>query len=831
MFAGLIGVSMVTFILCSGFSGGGDFGGWLSQVAQAFGGRNRAAATVYGTNYSPRDMEQVRLQRSMANDFIAQAVGRAQMNLFRDLFENKKYADLLQQMQDILMGPQARGQVNPMMMQIYFSPQFAGRPEVRFRLEALRRTLEEAKKNDEATILGQYIQFLDQASRDRQRGELYFGGTTKPQDLADFLIWKHQADRLGIQYSKDDLVAFVQREVERETFKRFTDADSRQVSTLLRQRYPNLTSEMLFQAVGDEFRVRLAKLALGYDPEGRAGPATPYQYWQYFREQRTENQVAVVPIPVRQASGELEQAWAKALDKMTPPTDEQLLELFNKYKNQEHDPKGREPGFKQPRRVQVEWVEARADAAYFQREAARLTGLIEAVAPGAYSPRLLAEFNSYRDQLPTWTATMWPQFYRLHDSSLWGPPSVASTVALAALGRAGGTPFTAASAVHATVLGKELQSRVQIGSSWILAGASPLPSGLGLSAPWVPSELPLEAVRSQAMERIRNEMARELVAGALNQLKADVQKQKKLPAEAVKKYDLRQGGTSEALNRFHLPDAKGLEPFREAFRKDTFFNAENESGNNEQFARLFLDLKGPHEPAVWTSQGGRFADTKSDEVSFLYWLKDDKPAYVPASMNEVRAQVVQAWRLLKARDLASEEGKRLAEKAGAAQGDFLRVLKEGTAHSKKDGLFELGGPDNTLPAVSRLARQPVAMPGHPSRYSPYQLPAGKIPATAPAASQAIVDKLLALQNTGQTATFWDEDENTYYVAGLTRRIEPTVSEFYQFYKYPQMAAGEGQFERERRDKFRASMLERLRADAGRWLNPEYDKGDQGTPED
>ncbi len=69
------------------------------------------------------------------------------------------------------------------------------------------------------------------------------------------------------------------------------------------------------------------------------------------------------------------------------------------------------------------------------------------------------------------------------------------------------------------------------------------------------------------------------------------------------------------------------------------------------------------------------------------------------------------------------------------------------------------------------------------------------------------------------------------MATLVRRTEPTVAEFYQFYKAPQMAAGEGQFERERRDQFRASLMERLRADAGLWINPEFQKSDQSTLED
>src|SRR5262249_54294639 len=38
----------------------------------------------------------------------------------------------------------------------------------------------------------------------RNRDPFYFGGGVKPEDLLDFMIWKHEADRLGVVLTKAD---------------------------------------------------------------------------------------------------------------------------------------------------------------------------------------------------------------------------------------------------------------------------------------------------------------------------------------------------------------------------------------------------------------------------------------------------------------------------------------------------------------------------------------------------------------------------------------------------------------------------------------------------
>src|SRR5260370_34014017 len=82
-------------------------------------------------------------------------------------------------------------------------------------------------------------------------------------------------------------------------------------------------------ALGNEFRVRMAQAALvGYDPNGRIGHGTarpsltrpdpligydpsapvgqvpmsitPYEFWEYYRKNRTELSLKRLPLPVRE---------------------------------------------------------------------------------------------------------------------------------------------------------------------------------------------------------------------------------------------------------------------------------------------------------------------------------------------------------------------------------------------------------------------------------------------------------------------------------------------------------------------------------------------------
>src|SRR5262249_3090046 len=86
-------------------------------------------------------------------------------------------------------------------------------------------------------------------------------------------------------------------------------------------------------------------------------PFTPYEFYQYFLDQRRTLEVALLPVPVKvpEKSPTLE-------GKEEQQRQAELEALFARYKEREPNPSQPEPGFKEPRRVKVQWVSVRGDS-------------------------------------------------------------------------------------------------------------------------------------------------------------------------------------------------------------------------------------------------------------------------------------------------------------------------------------------------------------------------------------------------------------------------------------------------------------------------------------
>ena len=122
--------------------------------------------------------------------------------------------------------------------------------------------------------------------------------------------------------------------------------------------------QMALAALADEFRVRMAQAALvGYDAGGHVGQVpssvTPYEFWEYYVTNRTELSLKVLPVPVEKFISEIKDQ----------PSEAELQALFDKYKDEEYDTAKDTPGFKQPRRLKLEWISASADSDFYRRQA------------------------------------------------------------------------------------------------------------------------------------------------------------------------------------------------------------------------------------------------------------------------------------------------------------------------------------------------------------------------------------------------------------------------------------------------------------------------------
>jgi hypothetical protein len=526
---------MVTFVLSFGR---GDV---FERLGQFMGTRRREpeVAKMYGKDVTRTDIFQLRDQRVLANQFMDFAVRTVNQGILRTVSEAMKNWD-----------EATRRQVE----QGFFYAQFgmmqrdprtlAGAYQ---QLQSALATLAHTQKKDEAK---QVQDLLYAVSREyqlaqRPRRELFFGGTTRTEDLLNFMLWEHQADRLGIQLTNAD----IGRLVGRETRNLFSATEFKQYQdNYLGRRSGGANWESVFSALGSEFRVRLAQEALlGYNPmsygiEHWPAPITPYSYWQFYEEQCTQVNVDLLAIPVNL------QEFRK---KVGEPTTDQLKEFYEKHKDREPDPASKEAGFKQPARIQVEWV--RPDREHFLKEAEKAqvrevvqlfagagAPTVAPVLPLAYQARFLSAYEGmrYEFSLPPWSS---PDFALYFNPAVNRPEGVARLVG-DALGQAGtrGSLLASVASQGATVvseakgagpqIAEEARKRGQVGAALVLAGAGGSPfavplftlAGLEHYAHEQQQYLPPQAVAQRVLTKERDGLARTLAGNSLEELEHDL---------------------------------------------------------------------------------------------------------------------------------------------------------------------------------------------------------------------------------------------------------------------------------------------------------------------
>lgn len=791
VFAALTIICMLTFVLAgSGSLGGrGDFFDW---VTTSFGGEGKwpAIARLYGKKVTQLDIVTLRDEREIANAYMENALSLATRNIMQEISKSgDKLGPIQQQIQQML--------------------QFASIPgfyqQSRTQLLSTAIKLQGEGKKEEALLVSQLVTVLDRQVN-RRPGEAYFGGSFGVEGLLDFAIWKQQADRLGIQLTGTDVDA----EVRRETLGRLTPEDARELTRrLTRNRRIPINFQNLVSALNDEFRVRMAQAAmLGYEagrPSHIPAPVTPYEFWEYFRRNRTEVSVTVLPLRVEDFVAEVKDE----------PTAGELDELFKKHKDQEYTPESPTPGFRQPRRMGVEWVAARADSPHYQRAADVAMAALEATMPLALQGKVLDEYDFMKRthfKEPAWTESWSGWQFPLHESSLHGPVTIASTVGQF-LGASGTQTavLTAVTALDATAVTKEILDRLRLGSTMILLASSDLPFLAAASAfESTPRDeyRPLQTVRHRVLQRVRETFAQDLVISALNTVKKELDAKKKQPeeaakyiAEAIKQHALKHGATSEPRDRFNLGADKGLDPLKDAYLRVRL----QQDPKAKQFATMFFTPAKVFEAERWPMDQyqGAGSDWQSSSEPFLYWKTSDKPAYEP-TFAEVKEAVRDAWRFEKARTLAEARAKEIETKVQKAKGTPEPVLTEESKHPER--LF-------SLYLISRLQRSRSALFGS-RQYEAYRVPEDKI--EYPPAE--FIEKVLGLKEKGDVVVLQDRPNRFYYVAALINRIEPSMQEFYLSYNESGPGALQRDtlldlFEQEQRQKYAQEFVEQLRAEA------------------
>jgi len=408
LFAGLIIVTM--FIFIGSFGMGDPFQALTSWI----GGRRHGGsllATLNGKKIYESDTQHLAARRKLASDFLFQAAWDGHSRARKDLLDNLKTSGLdgesRSQVEKILLGSQRRPEMILEFARQNFPPFFVlqqlqndfNELEVIAARDKVRNDPEKLEVLQKATaILGFQVWM---ASHPRSlvplfmgRGpEVYYFGTLYPaappyarriEENLDFMLWQQQADRLGIKLSDADVCREVVAEAagwskvfesDKPTFVR-----DRRVLDFMKTHAAggearSLMPRDLLDALREEFRVVLAQgLLMGQEPGVRlyrtalsasASPvvASPDEFYRFVVDQRTDLTVKFYPISTLNYLDKVK------VDLAPEKLEAELRTRYNRYKDVEPSATSRDPGFKEPRRVAVEYVSGSPEDKHYREQA------------------------------------------------------------------------------------------------------------------------------------------------------------------------------------------------------------------------------------------------------------------------------------------------------------------------------------------------------------------------------------------------------------------------------------------------------------------------------
>jgi hypothetical protein len=727
---------MFTFVLSSGLGGGADFFDWLPRWLGSKSKRGDVVCTIDGTKVYDSDLTEagrgLRYQRVMANKYMMLAANETAVRLEANVVEqlNRMSPEGRSMMERVLSQEQLLR--NPQFAQ--FAGMFQQQVQEQIRQMALSPTAR-AEDKEVANYKMQSLAIntnLTQAAMSGNPDTYFWRSPNRSQnDLIDFMLWQKKADQLGIRFTTND----VKQLIEREFFGSFGARPQVEVQKYMAQSMPGFTMDALFKAVAEEFRVRTAQVAvLGSDVNGTRGggyggfPAfsTPHDSFEFFREQTSPTTYAVIPVSA-----------ASFLDKVPDPNTadpavaNELKALYQQYKDEEANPSRETPGFREPRKVRVEFFSVTGSEPYYTQMAAErmklgdpvakigslLTvptfagtpaALVAAAAPVGLPDALLeTEYElryakMHRSEVDLrWSrsgGSVFEPLGMLLDTSVVRPGNLGVAAGALAGQLAGfGNPFAATAALGTGPIAYEIRDRAKagvplvLGATPTLAGLTSLIGGEVAYRTLVPQPLPINVYRPTLMQDLLARNARELAVSDVQAFLTEVNKlsdngrakdkaaAQKYIDEFVARRGLKVQGNTVPRSEWNIDEDAALAPLLAA-QRETLRAAANPHARVQQGYVPFGDrffwqtnpatrtrtpANGTLAPMTYPTERAYFEDDLKTKPQFVVWRKTEDPARPrlwagTPDGSEVFKDVVRAWKLKKARELAKAEAEKLA---------------------------------------------------------------------------------------------------------------------------------------------------------------------------
>lgn len=643
---------MFTFVLSSGLGGGNDFFDWFPRWLSGKSRKGDQLCTIDGTKVYDSEVRNLRFQRVMASKFMELAAGQTLDNLHRALNE-----------QMVQGSPEFK---------IFFQMALQNPMQMGGLSEMIKNNPKAKQADKDAANTVEVISRLYQNLFLPRVAGTYFAmaPNRNTRDLVDFLLWEKKADQLGIRFTTEDVKTLIQQEFMGQ-FK--NDVPVREA---LQKEVQGFSLEACLKALAAEFRVRAAQSVLLGDRTLATSPvfSPPYEVFEFYRDKTSPTAYEVLAVPAANFVGQVGET----------PSEADLQRLFNERKDYEPDPSREEPGFREPRKVKVEWVSATGEEPYYQNAArewvtraeqlvkSEVWGLMVPVPGSGVGSRAALAVGPVAAKEPLvqgrykqfvvdrhWTTvdyrwggtTTFVLPMDLLDTSVVRAQNLAAAAGGGAAMAAGfGNALLPPGLLYSATLAAEQRDRVKAGLPLVLG---PVP-GPGLLATAVgglakyeaakPKPLPVDAVKSELLKEVTASKARELAIADMKKLQQEVNKltdngraKDKGPAKAyidefVKARGLKTGATANFVSEWTVGDDPGLAPLKAA--KDKGLDGRDPHANLQgigpvRFGRQFFyttEQTGARAPATGTYKP-EFYPEKGAETATLS-LDKSEPVFL-----------------------------------------------------------------------------------------------------------------------------------------------------------------------------------------------------------
>jgi hypothetical protein len=859
VFAILTIICMFVFIMSTGLGGGADplNRAWFS------GRRGADIGRLDGDTITTAELNEVRLRRLIANEYmrgLVLAAGEQLMNALESRLND--------------FDPLARAPVSLIIREKRNAPQLYLQ-RLGQHLESLKffaNQLEQSKKSDQAELLRRFRRSLETELQLLYRGDMFFaGGAKTAEELLDFMVWRWAADQQGIRLSRDTVIDLI----ETETYGQSIDERSLVLQRDLSRRY-NVSVNTIIDALTDEFRVRIAQSAiLGVAPylnDSTPAYATPHEAFEFYRDQRTAVKVQLLPLAVENLVDEVKEE----------PSEAELKALFAKHQRDEWQPFLERPGFKEGKKAKIAFLGTRGDnptikqvalqqaeqESRFADAVAKL--LVSPILPDAAgilgrvglaavvtNPRLIErridrEYEDYlkREQAMSWVYSSLILF-GIHDRSLYDPQPVASAIASLLANGATASPAIAPIPTwigHAGIV--EFMERIRFGLLTLAVTGPEARTMLGVTDLMLPSPLSRAAMGNMLRQNVVEQVTRDYLNTEVAKFQRDVEEKgknikqpevrdqlEKYIDEFAKKHAMTRGQSREFRDQYSLVNDPGLEPLKAAYFKDEQ-RAKSDPKGYSFASTFFVEPNNPFLASfsastpyrvVWFLENQPFTSfAKPDDEYFLVWKTDEVPSRI-RKYEEAREDVIRAWKLAKARDLAAKKAEELQTQIRERDIVTLAALRDFAAQ-RMIPIIEVG-------PVAPMNEHPALDVNQPTQYFGPTIPPDKVNFPTERMVNAIVD--MRKKTVGETIIVHDAPRLTYYVGLLTDRIEPTELAFQLAYARAgttNIFAGGGdqlfqKMENEIRSKLVRETIEQLRKEARLEVNPEAVRQFNGNREE